>query len=1041
MVLEFENIPIITNIKKNNCDISKISDHNIVINLNKEKNIKFMTFNTLHCYLKYINCDITRRDTLDKNFCEIKDLNIIKEIKIYTNLEYDFIFLQEVSHQLLKKINEEFRSSYTIYSTKRAISHLSLDKHIMMDSLFFYYNTDKNECYQRDYSIYTVTLVKSEYEFIDLIEIESDLSNQIYNKKSENCDIDETMYPDEDLSEKKIYRHLLLDIKINKINYILINVHYRNTFRNGKIGDTNTHRDEIGSLNDPVMIELIKYLNKKYNNGNLPIIIIGGDFNKKTINEFITLKEYSLDNKLLYSINNLISFYRYNLFLSNFYQKYNDKHINNKLNYIEDRLYYFNPERNNKNKYFFNSYDFNLINDLVLLIIKINNNNLDNMDLINKKKFLLEDILIILENYLILYNKYNITLSYKMIELLNKIINLLFYFIHNLETYTNLKDTIDNLILIIYNILLELQSILNLLNIKNIFNISSINIDITLNNLYIDNIFKNFINIVNYNLTDIINLINETLLSEEIIKIIEKNKLIIEPISIEDIKPSESSIIPTIEEEDDEEEQYYKPKNHKSTGKHIKKKSKPKRLTSNIYIDSLKTLDEISIYQINEIFKKFFINDYDKIENYFYILENLDEEFDIINNIFNNDKIKKELEAINDRVLSYFLENIYHQVFILEYIIFNKKFNKLFNATYTINYNFDESLETKEFNLLLIEETSQINFHFKRYRIIINTFDFIKKLLFSKVIVIQLKIINFLIEDLNTDQDDQNKYYKFIYNNNMENISMDNFYLNSIKDNIEKSFIFIQINKIMSDIYEMFLNIFGNICKIDKYAQINPTLILVLNKIIKDIINEISNCKTKLTSNISNPENYKIFIYFDKLEKLFILILNTYNLLNRLNNNDYNNIDLLKNILTNLKNIIITLLQLYFIQIEEINQHFDNIYNISILYRLILILNNYEIISSSSYIDFKYMMNKYDNFISIYNAIEDLKKKIKFEKNKLLYFINYFKIFELIKFNKDICLRLNNYYEVNIVQNLEQIKSKNKYLKYKYKYFALKNSY
>ena len=80
--------------KKNNCDIFIASDHNPIININDD--IRFITFNTQHCYLKYKDCK--DRENLDNEFCNIKDKLIIKYITKYTRVSssYDFIFLQEV---------------------------------------------------------------------------------------------------------------------------------------------------------------------------------------------------------------------------------------------------------------------------------------------------------------------------------------------------------------------------------------------------------------------------------------------------------------------------------------------------------------------------------------------------------------------------------------------------------------------------------------------------------------------------------------------------------------------------------------------------------------------------------------------------------------------------------------------------------------------------------------------------------------------------------------------------------------------------------
>ena len=90
----------VTNNSINDCIINKISDHSIIVS-----NYKFncMTFNTDHCFNKYLRCLKSSGNINNDNFCILKEIETMKYIKKFIDDKYDFILLQECSFQLKKK--------------------------------------------------------------------------------------------------------------------------------------------------------------------------------------------------------------------------------------------------------------------------------------------------------------------------------------------------------------------------------------------------------------------------------------------------------------------------------------------------------------------------------------------------------------------------------------------------------------------------------------------------------------------------------------------------------------------------------------------------------------------------------------------------------------------------------------------------------------------------------------------------------------------------------------------------------------------------
>ena len=1026
MTLIFNNIPILFNKKKDNCDIFVDSDHYPIINNND--NIKSITFNTQHCYLKYKNCKI--REQLDDQFCNVKDNIIIYQIKEYTTLEnsYDFIFLQEVSHQLLQKLLIEFNDIYYIESTTRAISNNKYKDNIKMNASIISNEYEPiNECYERDYTIYTVTLFKKDYTFLNKINIESDYSNKPYSIKSNQCNITETMFPDGSPNEK-IYRNLLLDVYNKETNYILINLHYRIQFRNNDFNN-------IGTLNDNIIIELIKYLNTNYKNSKLPIIIIAGDYNEATIDEYNSYIRYSNDKDALYTSKNLISYNRYNLFLNKYYQEYNDNLIQKNLRYTLDRIYYFKPKMVSLlEKSFFNSKDQDFVNELLL-----KNRNIKNNDNIKK------DIIEIFKFYLNEYNNYNITLSNYLIYNLNKIINLCYKFYINLNKFTDLNLFIKYLNFIINNILIKfnkkIYDLLNIIDFINIDNIDIQDIDFEIINIILESNLISSCTIFDI-IIEIEPNLNKRLLNHVIQELEESYKS-------EDESESEES-----ESEESEESEESDDDEIDKSGKLIrlkkrKPKRKPKKINTKIkpiqkYKYLLQDLDDENIVEIKELTNFFNTNLKDfKIIDLFNIIFSIEKKKEIFIKIFKN--CSEILIDLNEQFES-FRYSVYNKYDLINFTFYNEQFIKLFNdKEYSVNNKyiletimsniFEKFINTelkKQLNDMIIVKLStgtgtKISFIKKQTDIEIVKFKGFFTTHYRVIYILLIynnlimdNILDFLLDDLN--KINENNIY--IIFRNIDIIESTSNVLSP--DYVENSFIYKIINYLLDQINDAFNKLY-----ID-YIKLNKSSIL-------DAYINFKNEYKDIYEFINNP-NQLIYKFFYNIHNLLDEINECNKNFKQFNSNNvshekssYLNLMLC---IRRLKKICKYFLNIFFIENLTDEQNYDNINKFVFLHQLIVIKNNYTTPEKSDCLCNYLFIKKYDkNFILIYDEIEKIKKEIIFTDNELNFYIEFCYILQIVDFYKDILDKFYKFLNNNIIKNLSL---KNKYLKYKYKYLKLK---
>jgi len=331
---------------------AKGGDHPLIVdNINK-----IVTLNTMHCTDRYNKC--TKTDDM----CITKDNYILENIVKYIHEEY-IVLLQECS-SYLRKIIEDFIKTNPIFEcilTARPVSYLNIETDPIINSKYIFSDTNI-DCKKRDYTVFIITIFsKNKYKHLNTTPIIDDFKNINFDAATQECVLlDDVQYPTGGLHE--YYRHHMVELSNlnNTITYLIFNVHYRQDKRFNE-------NDDIGTLNDFVALELLKYINTKK---KLPIIIIGGDFNKFAINE------WSLSHHIYQTTHNnlesLISYIRFYKLLHKYYiySNKNDSFIILNNNY--DRIYYFKPKNIPRLK------DINIINQdlevyLYNLIEKINN--------------------------------------------------------------------------------------------------------------------------------------------------------------------------------------------------------------------------------------------------------------------------------------------------------------------------------------------------------------------------------------------------------------------------------------------------------------------------------------------------------------------------------------------------------------------------------------------------------------------------------------------------------------------------------------------
>ena len=302
-----------------------------------QKTNKCVTLNTTHCFYNIEKLNLLKTEKLD--FCENKNENIINMIRNFIEQKNNFILLQEVSLDLLSKINNYLITikNYKLFESCRPISHL-LTARLKADGLDIFNsvlgkninpinNIPNGICETRDFENYNVTIFNDElFEILDQNPIPNSYKKFIFDGidgKGRNCR-GHTLCTNIN-NDHYFYRHHFISLKNKetKKNYLIFNVHYSKRARlksNKFLFDLII--DPIGTLNDGIILSIIENLNKP---DYLPIIIIGGDFNKTFYNEYNYLVQFSnLGKNQNKFFKWTIAYWRY----LNFIQLYNCKYIN-----------------------------------------------------------------------------------------------------------------------------------------------------------------------------------------------------------------------------------------------------------------------------------------------------------------------------------------------------------------------------------------------------------------------------------------------------------------------------------------------------------------------------------------------------------------------------------------------------------------------------------------------------------------------------------------------------------------------------------------
>ena len=409
-------------------------------------------------------------------------------------------------------------------------------------------STNDYECDTIYYTTYNLTLVNKNITKINQVDIV--INSRLPNYKHDPlCNIPELTDQRLTSTNNQINRHQLL----YNNDILLINCHYQLLERSTHSDNNNDFKEDIiGTLDDSVYCALIKSLNKT---NMLPKeIVIAGDFNKNTTNElgkYLDLYESLNDlrkfkkeftklgsserHREVYTLldtnenihkniinSKLISLYRFNELLKDYYNIYFDIDVNNtSLMQTDDRIYYFKLSNNSyntkKNQFKFNKSDIQLMNntdkEYIFLICKlmadiIKNKQSENQD--NLKKIIIVLINTIpnkmshfcfgqsIKNILMDLKKILVGYIVSEFDINIQLINYIFIYFYHL----------------IYNLLIkEIDFNLNTFLKKNNVDFGNIiisNIDIDIFNLFVPQILSK---LYNYKITDHDNILIKKLYS------------------------------------------------------------------------------------------------------------------------------------------------------------------------------------------------------------------------------------------------------------------------------------------------------------------------------------------------------------------------------------------------------------------------------------------------------------------------------------------------------------------------------------------------